>query len=249
MTVRWQTLEHAYGPATNVPELLDELRRSPGDVADVHDALVHQGSLYSATFIAVPILVEIAQAALPAQRTGLLVLLGSVARARVAHRQLEQRLDGAASERFTTAMQIAAKLCDDALREPAVVDDELIWLLCSLSGLRGHLGWATLFDGLAQEEVALECPSCAHDLYVWPRRGSWIAYGADPVSNPDTHGLPVMPLDDTSPSMMFGHELAARVRRHDPELSSLIEAAIGTVTCAACAASFTFLEECERQSS
>lgn len=55
---RWSELRHAYGPATDIPELLDLLSdvRVPDKEPwfSLWSALAHQGDVYSATFAAVP---------------------------------------------------------------------------------------------------------------------------------------------------------------------------------------------------
>ena len=57
---RWQELEHAYGPAGDIPALLEQIAQFPEDKGDsgpwfqVWSALAHQGDVYSASFTAVP---------------------------------------------------------------------------------------------------------------------------------------------------------------------------------------------------
>jgi hypothetical protein len=65
---RWAELEHAYGPAGDVPELLRRLAEAPGPGEDVEaepwfslwSALHHQGDVCTATYAAVPHVVRIA---------------------------------------------------------------------------------------------------------------------------------------------------------------------------------------------
>jgi hypothetical protein len=59
-STRWSELEHAYGPAADIPKMLQRLRDLPaaaGDAEPWHSlwsALAHQGDIYSASFAAVP---------------------------------------------------------------------------------------------------------------------------------------------------------------------------------------------------
>ena len=59
-SARWSELEHAYGPAADIPKMLQQLRDLPtaaGDAEPWHSlwsALAHQGDVYSASFAAVP---------------------------------------------------------------------------------------------------------------------------------------------------------------------------------------------------
>ena len=65
----WSTLDHAYGPATDIPGLLDRARRAsaPASYRDepwfgLWSALCHQGDVFSASYAAVPSLIDIAEA-------------------------------------------------------------------------------------------------------------------------------------------------------------------------------------------
>ena len=61
---RWAELQHAYGSAADIPALLVELRRLPrsGGEAEpwftIWSALAHLGDVYSASFAAVPHVIE-----------------------------------------------------------------------------------------------------------------------------------------------------------------------------------------------
>ena len=57
---RWGELQHAYGPASDTPSLLRQLRSLPEAVGEsepwftLWSSLAHQGDVYSASFAAVP---------------------------------------------------------------------------------------------------------------------------------------------------------------------------------------------------
>jgi hypothetical protein len=61
---RWAELNHAYGPATDVPALLERLADLPDSAGDAEpwhtlwSSLAHQGDVYAASFAAVPHVVE-----------------------------------------------------------------------------------------------------------------------------------------------------------------------------------------------
>ncbi len=61
---RWLELNHAYGAAGNIPELLRQLDNVPSSANNAEpwfslwSSLAHQGEVYSATFAAVPHVVE-----------------------------------------------------------------------------------------------------------------------------------------------------------------------------------------------
>jgi hypothetical protein len=91
--LQWRDLRHAYGPATDIPELLvkaqTDMRR--GHIPDstwfcLWSALCHQGDAYSASHAAVPYLVGLA--GLPAYRGNYdpLLLASSIEASRLAGR-------------------------------------------------------------------------------------------------------------------------------------------------------------------
>jgi hypothetical protein len=57
---QWSSLSHAYGKATDIPDLLRQLEALPTSANDnepwlsIWSALAHQGDVYSASFAAVP---------------------------------------------------------------------------------------------------------------------------------------------------------------------------------------------------
>lgn len=63
-SARWSELEHAYGSASDIPRLLHQLRDLPSSIGEsepwftLWSALAHQGEVYSATFAAVPHVID-----------------------------------------------------------------------------------------------------------------------------------------------------------------------------------------------
>jgi hypothetical protein len=84
--VPWQRLEHAYGPAIDVPAVLRAVRtddeRADGAIDQLLSTIWHQGTVYSATAEAVPFVAALAlDEDLPVKRRALLgLLLFSIAR-------------------------------------------------------------------------------------------------------------------------------------------------------------------------
>lgn len=61
---KWSELKHAYGSASNIPDLLRQLETLPASEGDkepwfsLWSSLAHQGDVYSASFAAVPYVVQ-----------------------------------------------------------------------------------------------------------------------------------------------------------------------------------------------
>lgn len=84
--VAWASFDHAYGPATDVPDLLRDLASGDEEAAaaavdELYSCIWHQGSVYPATVPAVPFLVKVAAsgAAGDQQTPEVLRLLGHIA--------------------------------------------------------------------------------------------------------------------------------------------------------------------------
>jgi hypothetical protein len=63
-TIDWRNLQHAYGPATDVPDLIralashdEEVRQSA--MYELYGTIWHQDTIYEATAYAVPFLIEL----------------------------------------------------------------------------------------------------------------------------------------------------------------------------------------------
>jgi hypothetical protein len=81
--VGWDRLSHAYGPASDVPDLLRELTGSREQqehaLFELHGNIWHQGTVYEATAHAVPFLARLALSEQPPLRDELLDLLADIA--------------------------------------------------------------------------------------------------------------------------------------------------------------------------
>lgn len=81
--IDWSQLEHAYGPAEDVPGLLRALRSTSTEeraeaMQTLYGNIFHQGTRYEATAFAVPFLARLALDPATIQRADLVQLLGSI---------------------------------------------------------------------------------------------------------------------------------------------------------------------------
>lgn len=74
---RWKRLDHAYGSAGDVPELVEQLKTAPtrergaeqsAPWASLHSALCHQLTVYTASYAALPHLASLAASRPPRER-------------------------------------------------------------------------------------------------------------------------------------------------------------------------------------
>ncbi|NRQ34146.1 hypothetical protein HII36_20155 [Nonomuraea sp. NN258] len=81
--VDWASLNHAYGPATDVPGRLRDLVSGDGEVrraalVDLYGNVLHQGSVYDATLACVPFLLAVVADACTPGRAEVVALLGEI---------------------------------------------------------------------------------------------------------------------------------------------------------------------------
>jgi hypothetical protein len=98
-------LDHAFGKATNVSELIktvafgDEVAACTACTV-LHDELVHQASVYPSTFEAIPFLIEAAAETRTASARGrMLALLGDIASSCLHWMEIEKRTDDGLEDR------------------------------------------------------------------------------------------------------------------------------------------------------
>ncbi|MCF6525027.1 hypothetical protein [Streptomyces sp. JJ36] len=83
MTTGWSRHAHAYGPADDVPRLLAEAGDPDPDVAEeaweeLWSSLCHQGTVYPASFLALPLLADIAASRRPGDQHQAIALAGRI---------------------------------------------------------------------------------------------------------------------------------------------------------------------------
>jgi hypothetical protein len=158
-SARWAELPHAYGPAADLPPLLSRLRQADQEALDaVFGSVCHQGSVYPASFAALPHLVSAAQEQPEAEfRAQLLILVGSI------RASSDYRGDSSPAADILEAYEAAVPIGLDAavatLREPLDVDTA-IYLLEAAAALKGYTGLGRVLSGFSGREFAPTCPGC-----------------------------------------------------------------------------------------
>jgi hypothetical protein len=85
--IDWGSVEHAYGPAIDVPDLLRALRSDSREEREaafgaLFGNIVHQGTVYAATPLSVPFIIELLSAPDPLDAEYLVLLLAAIAEGR-----------------------------------------------------------------------------------------------------------------------------------------------------------------------
>lgn len=137
--VDWTALEHAYGPATGLPDLLHGLAANDDRWDDLHNdfvgSVLHQGSVYSSSAPAMRVLAELASAPqlAPKRRLDLLYTLFLAGSAWAQAEAYGYRPDTHAAEVQTTVIGAADRLLP-LWSSVTPAERRLLLLLASLAG-------------------------------------------------------------------------------------------------------------------
>ncbi|MER5311074.1 hypothetical protein ABT034_25165 [Streptomyces sp. NPDC002773] len=233
----WPRLTHAYGSAEDIPTLLARIASEPesGLWNDLWSALCHQGSVYSASFAALPWLADMAESEDRGRAVSALGLAGAImAGADQPH--------GAGDVRARHAAEIAALLASVKRRlRTATGRTEYIALLESMLGFEGVAGWSEdLAWGLGNEEYEVACPDCESDLFIVFGEHGFFCTSEDYGSSDDT--IDTRPLRPASPAQLEGigarlHGIALADGRQ--EVAHALTYVFGDATCPDCETDFS----------
>ncbi|WP_326737688.1 hypothetical protein [Streptomyces sp. NBC_01022] len=236
----WSRLSHAYGSAEDIPALLDRIASDPASEhwSDLWSALCHQGSVYSASFAALPWLADVAGTDDREQAVSALTLAGAImAGAGQSH--------GAGDVRVTYAAEVAAllSLANERLRT-AADRSEYAYLLEAVLSFEGVFGWSEeLAWGLTNEEYEVSCPGpgCAAAVFIVVGEYGFFSAVGDYATLPDDQ-VRTKPLRPAEPAALTGigrrlHDVA--LADGQQEVARTLTHIFGDATCPDCAEDFS----------
>ncbi|MFE9868675.1 hypothetical protein ACFYPZ_39605 [Streptomyces sp. NPDC005506] len=152
----WSRLNHAYGTAQDIPGLLDAMSPDPQDAGwdALWSRLCHQGTVYSASYAALPAFADTARQWSAAERRAPLYLAGAIVAS-------IDRPDSGEDPYLSHPAAIAELrgLTEEALQDPGLTGDPLnyVQLLGTLLSFEGVEVWGEQIDGLNGEGT--NCPA------------------------------------------------------------------------------------------
>jgi hypothetical protein len=230
----WAQLTHAYGNADDVPGLLDQAGPGLEDPAwnELWSRLCHQGTVYTASFAALPALTQKARQWPAAERVMPLYLAGAIVSS-------TDRPHGEADPHVAYSAEVTelAELTKEALRHSGLAGDPntYVELLQTLLGFEGVEVWSEHLDGLNTEEYEIPCPRCdAENFVVFGQYGHFSTIDSMYMNNAETKRIPLLP---ASPEAMKG--LAQRLHTSaladgHPEVANKLSYVFGSAQCAEC---------------
>ncbi|MER5419052.1 hypothetical protein [Streptosporangium roseum] len=236
----WSQLSHAYGSAEDLPALLDQIEADPNAERwnDLWSALCHQGSVYSASFAALPRLTTIAAAGDENERLHALLLAGAIiAGADQSH--------GVGDVRDKYAIEIAAllRMADEHLR---MLSDraDYIYLLEAILSFEGIPVWCEyLAWGLVAGEYDVSCPDCETGLFIAIGDYGHFSTNGDYALEDDVRKVPLLPAD---PGDLHGigqrlHGLASADGQND--VAAALTYLFGNAVCPDCGTDFSVADQ------
>jgi hypothetical protein len=245
----WGALRDAYGSAADVPALIEQLAPDAEDIwYELWSRLCHQGTVYSASFAALPALAKAAESWEPSQRAQILALAAAILASTDVSCGGRDELSGP----LQWVTPLFQRLCRESLAEPGLSKHDFIYLLQAARSFDGDRFWGQQLDHLADSEFPGLCPHCGIDLYLvigesgfFTTAEEWILRtGSTPgkiQARPGIKRTPIEPNNAVLPE--DGRELyeAARAAGQS-EVADWIRHVFGTSECPSCGKKFAVRE-------
>lgn len=227
----WTNLQHAYGPASDVPALLDQLSPDPeSDIwGEVWMRICHQGTVYSASFPVLPFLADAASKWSPDARIMPLFLASSIL---ISNDVLGDRTSFMRGLEGTVERLLQIAL--ETLPAKGLSQTDLIYLLQATLAFQGDTLWGRRLDGLVAGEFEGVCPECDSDILLVIGKYGFFITAEEWVNNPKTKRNNIEPAQSTDLSgtdlWLYQHA----VDHQQEELAHWIRHLFGTAHCPRC---------------
>ena len=233
----WPQLQDAYGSAAEIPALLDDAASTTDWDAPVWEELwsrlCHQGTVTPASYAALPALARIAESRADLALDPALFLAASIIASTDGPPEI-------ADVRRVYAPQIST-LRPVAEHKLELVQEraDVLYALQVVAAFEDLSVWQRELEGLVNEEVELDCPSCDDHLYLELVDGALVA-----TADPDVFrgGQPVQGADPADLGTAEARLLAlCRAHNHAAVARELLQL-FGQTRCPYCGARFTIAD-------
>jgi hypothetical protein len=193
---RWALLSHAYGNADYIPEMILQLLQdfeSEQENDLFYGCLCHQYSTYSATFAAVPHIVEIAfrPRTKTKNQSDIVIFCGLVH----AYRNYDRRykinsvnhdfiaeLNAQIETAYYAAIEKIKPLAENLFKENQVDGEVRRLLFFSFLAFQGQEKLSRMFFQYSDlDEFVFDCPNCENEIYLWAEGKELVAFKQDPI--------------------------------------------------------------------
>jgi hypothetical protein len=227
----WANLEHAYGSAADLPELLGKL--SPDLKAPVWHELFskvcHQGSVYSASFHVLPYLAEAAAQWPPESRVMPLTLAAAI----ICSDDI-RGFSYAPLEGQTETVEHLRRLALESLSTEALPHLNFIYFLKAARAFSGDVLWGSKLDGLSDGEFEGTCGSCGSVMHLLVGKYGFFTTCEDGVNRPGTKRCAIEPSEPSSLTEVGAWLYQRCIQAAQPELAKWIQHLFGSTICPNC---------------
>lgn len=164
---KWEELSHAYGNAADIPKLLKQLENAPPSKGyedepyfSLWSSLCHQYDVYSASYAAVPYIVEMTIGKDKKKQFDHLLLVSTIEACR--HRNEMPSIPIDLQDSYFSSLQKAEKLTVELLK----LDWEEDFLRCLLGGLATLKGYYKFGFAISEFQEEIECPHCEENFIL-----------------------------------------------------------------------------------
>lgn len=207
---KWRLLNHAYGKADDIPEMLLELEENfESEKADklFYGYLCHQYSTYSATFAAVPHIKEIAFRGNSSSKiqADIIIFCGLVHasrngdnRSRIASddKQLIAKLTEQIQAEYLKSIKKLVPLTEKLLNENRLNDEDKRLLFFSFLAFHGQEKLSRMFFTFCElDEFILNCLNCKNEIYLCAEESKMVAYKEDAVFIKSAEKFELLPIE------------------------------------------------------
>lgn len=228
----WARLQHAYGSAEDVPRLLDAAENSPTESdeawTELWSRLCHQGTVYPASFAALPVLADMAARAGDGGYVPALHLAAAIV---ASDDGPPERFEARAT--FSAEVQSMRGIAERCLGL-AEDDTEFVFGLAALMAFEDGGPWQRDLTCLPDCELSLECPECGEEVTIVFEEPPFLLEGPTDASH-----LPTAVIARQPPAGSVEDRLIELTRQHGRD--ALIEPLLtlfGDATCPSCGAAF-----------
>ncbi len=179
---RWALLSHAYGKADDIPEMILELKGLSKIDLEENDLLYgyfcHQNTTYSATYAAIPHIVEIAfqENQSIENQTEIVIFCGSVHTLRNYDKRFRIKSDDESlikeltfqiEDAYSKAIQKIKSLAKQFLAEKSLDDSERFYLFYVFLAFKGFENLSKIFILNNFTEFSFQCPNCQYEHFIY----------------------------------------------------------------------------------
>lgn len=238
----WPSIRDAYGPASDIPALLERMVPDQRDEVwnELWSRLCHQGSVYPASYAALPALESAARRWPATQRDAPLGLAAAIVAS-------SDRLgvDGDPLQDLASTVASLRELALETLATRAGSTVDFIYRLIAVRALEGDREWAQRLDLVAGGELPGVCPNCDAELYLVIGQDGCFVTAEEWVQGDGGRRESIVPERGPLPApgqWLLGQAVAAE----QPEVAEAFVHLFGRSTCPACGDRFDILDAAAR---